>query len=259
MPKEMIEEQPTLEGEPKSENEITEQPQNQEEVDVEGLVAELQKAGVNNPEQLQGKLTASKEAGQLANLLGQANSRIRDLEQQIMSIQQQQPQPNTYDYGGEEDGGVNIQEILRQTIREEVLRERQLTMQAQQFVNEKWRKIQTDPDYELVKDVWEAKCRNPEFSHAFQTGQVDPVEAYNQTVREYYRGVAKKSLDAIEVLQKGGKPAAPHVESEAISPGREPDTSDFEEKLKQYRERVKKEGRLGEDEAVDVLDAILSQ
>ena len=69
------EETPTLaEEEPKKE-EKKESPT----TDVDGLIAELEKAGVSNVEQLEGKLIASSQAGNLANQLGTARDEIAAL------------------------------------------------------------------------------------------------------------------------------------------------------------------------------------
>ena len=229
----------------------------QEQIDVDGLVAELEAAGVNSTEQLQGKLNASKEAGQLANLLGQSNARVRELENALTAQQQQPMQP---DYLGDEDEGVNLQNMMRNTIREEVARERQMTLQAQQFVNSKWQEILSDPDYPQVKDIWEQQCQDPNFQAGMQSGQIDPVREYNQTVRRYFRGIARKSVDAIKTLQKGGRPSLPHVEGSAQLPDQpRGDLSSKDSRIQQFRERVEKTGKLtSENDALAVLDTLLS-
>jgi len=257
----MADENPTLEGSTEGTDTgtdtgvVADEGAGQETIDVDGLVAQLEAAGVSNTEQLEGKLTASKEAGQLANLLGQSNQRVRELEGALQQRQTQpQPQEDIYEGGGE----VDIQGMLRQTIREEVARERQMTMQAQQYVNERWREITNDPDYPQVKEIWEQKCQNPDFNHAIQSGQADPVREYNTVVRDYFRGIAKKAADAITVLNKGGKASIPHVEGAAAIPDATPDLSGKEEKMKTIRDRVAKSGKLmNEEDQLAALDTML--
>ena len=229
----------------------------QEEIDVDGLVAELEAAGVQTPKQLQGKLEASQNYGNVSEMLRQERDRANALEAQLrVTVQQQQNQGDVYD---DDEGGVNLKETIRDVYREESARESQMRLQAQQVVSSQWREITSDIDYPQVKDIWEEQCKDPNFMAGIQNGQFDPVREYNQTVRRYFRGIAKKSVDAIRTLQKGGKTSLPHVEGSASLPDKiSSNLSDKDEKINQYRERVAKTGKLtSENDALDVLDTLL--
>jgi len=215
--------------------------------DVESLVKELEKAGVTTTQELQGKLTASKEAGQLANLLGDANKRIENLEQ-AAKVPPAEPE---YDYS--EGQPVDIESMLNNVLDKREAQTRQVQQQAMAI----WQGIQTDPDYGLVKDVWEAKIKDSNFNMAIQSGKKDVAKEYMETVREYYKGIAKQSLDTITTLQKGGVPTTPHVEGEAQLPGVPTPINTEQETVTKAKEKVATGGRLSEDEEMAALDAIL--
>jgi len=215
--------------------------------DVESLVKELEKAGVTTTQELQGKLTASKEAGQLANLLGDANKRIENLEQAA----KMPPAEPEYDYS--EGQPVDIESMLNNVLDKREAQTRQVQQQAMAI----WQGIQTDPDYGLVKDVWEAKIKDSNFNMAIQSGKKDVAKEYMETVREYYKGIAKQSLDTITTLQKGGVPTTPHVEGEAQLPGVPTPINTEQETVTKAKEKVATGGRLSEDEEMAALDAIL--
>lgn len=218
-----------------------------EPTDIDALVKELEKAGVTTTQELQGKLTASKEAGQLANLLGDANKRISDLEQ----ARKQPPAEPDYDYSGGEP--VDLESMMNNVLDKREAKTRQLQQQAMQV----WGEIQSDEDFHLVKDVWTEKVKDPLFNMDIQTGRKNITKEYAKTVREYYKGIARQSLETITTLQKGGAPATPHVESEAHMPGMPTQTNETQETVTKLTEKVNKGQRLTEDDEMAGLNAIL--
>ena len=66
-----------------------------DEIDVDALMGELNTIGKTTPESIKGMHTASKEAGNLARLLGEANKKIDNLQSQI---NQPQRSNTNYDY-----------------------------------------------------------------------------------------------------------------------------------------------------------------
>jgi len=214
--------------------------------DVDTLVKELEKAGVTTTKELQGKLTASKEAGQLANLLGDANKRIADLEKAT----QQKPVEQNYDYSESEP--VDIEAMLNSVMDKREAKTRQVQQQAMAVYG----KIQNDEDMHLVKDVWDAKVKDPTFNMDIQSGRKNITDEYAQTVRQYYKGIAKQSLDTITALQKGVSPTSPHVEGEAALPGM-PETPTGNEKTEKALEKVNKGGKLTQDEEMEALNDML--
>jgi hypothetical protein len=222
------------------------------QTEIEALLKTLEKAGVTTTQELQGKLTASREAGQLANLLGDANKRIADLEQ-ASRMPTAEPE---YDYS--EGTPIDIESIVEKKLSSVLDAREAKTRRAQHEAMKIWQGIQTDKDYGLVKEVWEQKIKDSNFNMDIQSGSKNIATEYMETVREYYKGIARQSLETITQLQKGGAMATPHVEGEAqISHDFPADMTKGQETIKKVQEKVNKGGRLTEDEELAALDAIL--
>ena len=221
-----------------------------EQTDIDSLVKELEKAGVTTAQELQGKLRASQEVGQMANLLGDAKKRIENLEQ-AASLPPAEPE---YDYS--EGTPIDIESIVEKKLTSVLDAREAKTRQIQQQAMQIWQGIQTDPDYGLVKEVWEAKIKDPNFNLDVQSGKKDVPKEYMETVREYYKGVSQRSLDTIKALQKGVVPAAPHVEGEAQLPGVTIPTTGSET-ITKLTEKVNQGGKLTVDDELAGLDELM--
>ncbi len=218
------------------------------ETDVDALVKELEKAGVSTAKELQGKLRASQEAGNLAEMVGDQRKRIADLEQAAKVP----PADPDYDYS--EGQPIDIEAMMNNVMDKREAKARHIQNQAMQI----WQGIQADPDYGLVKEVWETKIKEAIFNMDIQTGKKNVQTEYMETVRKYYKGVAQRSHDTIKALQEGVVPTAPHVEGEAQLPGTPTQTTPESEVLIKAKEKVAKGGLLTEDEEMAALSAVLS-
>jgi len=218
--------------------------------ELEALVKTLEQAGVKTTKELEGKLTASREAGQLANLLGDANKRIADLEK----ASRMPPAEPSYDY--DEGQPIDIEAAISKGVNKVLDAREARTRQVQQQAMKIWTGIKNDKDYGLVKDVWESKIKDPNFIMEIQAGTKNAADEYMETVRGFYKGIAQQSLDTIKKLQGGTAPAAPHVEGEASMPGM-PEQPTGNEIINKAKEKVEKGGRLSVDEEMAALDDLL--
>lgn len=247
-----------------------EEPAAEPKIDVEGLMAELEKAGVTDTKALTGKLDAGAEAGHLAQLLGDARSGERaeqvkrqNAEAQVAELQKRltaepgvdpfEPTGQTMDLQSEIVKGVNA-----------ALNERDAAAQkVQQYNLAQWNRIQTDKDYHLVQEVWEKKQKDPNFVMKIQNRMVDPFEEYQETVRGYYKGIAQQSLETIKQL-RGDVPPIPHVETggrvptNIVSEDHSTDMTETEKKRKELAVKVEKGHQLTEEEEMDVIDSLLT-
>ena len=226
--------------------------------DYAEFAQELEKIGVSNPSELAGIARASKEAGQLANLLGEerkTNKALRDkLEQSQIT-----PKNNTTDDFMFNDNNVDIRGEIRKALREENDAAIHAQQESQQAVLKVWNTIQTDEDYENVKGVWDVKIKDPNFVYAVQSGQVDPLQAYNKVVRDFYKGYLKKSAAAINKLQGKTITQPIHVESQAHVPTSPAEKTAKEAMLKEFNKQVNKGTQLSEDDELFIIDSLLAQ
>jgi len=249
-----FEEQPTLEEEATPAETETEVPVEESQEDVVALLAELKKAGVKTDKQLQGKLQASAEAGNLARLLGENRQELAEVKE-LLADKGGKP-ADVDDYSGGES--IDLKDIMKQVIQEDRVEQNKQAMRVQQQNMAQWDAIQKDKDYGLVQPVWETKLQDPAFVYKIQTGQVNPVMEYMETVRDMYKGMNIRSANVIEQLQTGGKIDVPHVEGgERTPPLRKEDTDVTRQKLDSYRERVDRGDNLSEEEQMDALMGVL--
>lgn len=185
------------------------------EVDVDGLMAELTKAGIENPQQLQGKLDAGSEVGRVAQLLGDERKRSRDLEAEIAQLQAA-PVKDEFDYS-QENRPIDIEAVIEKKLGNVLDARDAKARKAQEKSYAAWNKIQTDEDYHLVKEVWEEKLKDPGFVMKIQNGSINPVDEYTSTLRKYYKTLLKQSHETITTM-KGGDLKPPHVETGERTP-----------------------------------------
>jgi len=243
-----------------SENLTTPKPEQTPEIDVKGLLEELKAAGVQTSEDLQGKLTASREAGQLANLLGEVRQENKNLREMVKQLPRASQTPaaelgNEFNEFMTPDSST-LEGIVARALDQRDAKYAETQRVAQAQVLQLWNEIQTDSDFPLVKDVWEKRMQDPNFLFQIQNGAIDPLKAYNGLVRDYYKGIVKKSFDTISVLQGKEPIKPPYVEQ----PGKgtpPPESPEAKVKMDKLREAVDKGKVLDDDEQIAALRAFL--
>ena len=232
------------------------------------LVAELEKFGVKNAEQLQGRMVASQEAGRLANQLGDARKEISEMRAMMERLHQQQqvprqapPQQN--DWGNEpapdkSAGTIDLSDLVGKAVEGAISKRERAVQMAQQRAFEAWNRIQGDPDFHIVKDKWEAKLKDPNFALKFQAGAVDPYSEYQELLRDTYKSAVSRSAEIIKSLTTGAGPPQVHLEGGGKSSGIQGNSIPEKDKtLNPLREKVNKGKLLSEDEELAALMKVL--
>ena len=220
---------------------------------VDELVAELEKAGVSNTEDLEKKLVAAREAGNLANQLGQTRAELAEIKA-LLASEKSEPQRENYEQYESEGAGLDIKNLIGRALDERETAKAKKQTEIQQAVYNMWNEIQSDEDYGLVKEIWEERLKDPTFSFQLQQGMVNPIKEYNQVVRGYYKGIAKRSVDTIKTLQgKGGGTETPmHIEGGERTQQLPEEATKDEERLKELKKRANK-GVLTEEEELEAI------
>ena len=238
---------PTEPSEPEPTDTQTSDAPSDEEARIGQLLETLNRAGVSSIDQLEGKLEASQQVGQMANLLGDARKRIEQLESA--------PSPAQVDpyTGNQSSDDLDLEGLMTKVIRKEDQRKNSAAMQRQQMINGAMQSIYQDEDFPLVKEVWAQKVQDPNFVMRVNSGQVNPVNEYTTMVRNFYKKNMRESAQTIESLQKGMGVSPPHVEGNAAIPAMKDKEAIEQTKLKQNQESVNKGKNLSEDEELDAL------
>ena len=179
---------------------------------VNDFLAELEKAGVENPQQLQGKLEASAQAGKAFQMLGDERKLVAEKDAEIARLMSQIDRPEVNEYG---ERPINIADEVRRGIKQEMIEMQKNAQQAHERSMQAYNAIKTDKNYHLVADVWEEKVKDPAYIYQVQQGAVDPLRDFQGTVVDYFQKMVKESHETITELVGGdkGKVTPPHVES----------------------------------------------
>lgn len=231
------------------------------QIDYSELVSKLEKAGITEPKQLDGKLQAAQERGHLANILGQRNQELADMKAMMAEMQAALKKQNTRgmdDDGERGAGAIDLGDLLERKIDSAFEKRQRQALEAQQKAYQAWSAIQTDEDYPLVQEVWDAKLKDPNFAIALQSGTVDVMKEYQETVRKHYKTAIRTAAQVIKDLTQGALPPKVHVEDSArVSADREP-ARDENKTISTLRESVNKGKILTEDQELAALTAVLS-
>ena len=226
------------------------------EVDVDGLMAELTKAGVTDAKSLSGKLEAGYEAGNMARILGEERDRTKDLEAKIAQLQA--APKDEFDYS-QESRPVDLEAVVESKLTKVLDARDAKARKVQEASYAAWNRIQSDEDYHLVKEVWEEKLRDPGFVMKIQNGSLNPVDEYTSTLRKYYKTLLKQSHETITTMKGVGlKP--PHVETGERAPANmvseTPAEPERKKKLKDLKEKTEKGHIMSQEEELSVIDSL---
>jgi hypothetical protein len=232
--------------------------QEAEAIDVDGLMAQLEKAGVTNAEDLDGKLTAGAQAGRLAQLLGDERKRSEELTEKLAQQPRPQPTQDFMDYG--EGQTINIEDAIEKSVTKVFTKQAETNRKAQEMQLGQYNKITQHPNYGFVKDEFEAKLKDPNYVYQVQAGMIDPVGDFYDTVIKKQQVLMKESHKTIEQLAGGGKPPPPHVETGERSPSNlvseTPTGTEAEKRLAALQEKTDKGQLLSQEEELGMIDDI---
>lgn len=189
------------------------------EINVDAVMQELEAIGKTKPEEIRGMYQASQSTGRYANEIGELRQEIQRLRSE-RTAPQQPPYPEP-EYG--EGPPIDLKKVVKESVGEfwqDIQRQNNEMYQRQM---QEMNAIYADEDYPLVKQVWEEHTKTPNFNMRINSGQTSPQREYDKVVRSYYRAVAKRSKEALEVVsKKGGSVKPPHIEAGSPpSPDRE--------------------------------------
>jgi len=197
---------------------VTEEPKKEEKAEaelkqnVDDLIAELEKAGVSDPQQLKGKLEAGVEVGRMGQLLGDERKRVEALQTEIDKLKAQPPKEQDWD-NYPEGKPIDIEAAIERGVDKSISKRELAARQAQEASLEAYKTITTDEDYDLVKEIWDEKIKNPAYIHQVQVGAVNPVRDFDKTIIGYQKKVIRKAYETIKELTGSGKQPVPHTET----------------------------------------------
>ena len=220
--------------------------------DTDGLLDELKNAGVSNTAELQNKLRASAEVGNLAYKLGEERKANETLSKRIEALES--TPATTEDLSTDYGQPIDLSGEIAKGVKKVLSEEKEANAVAQRNMMVAWNTIQNDEDFHLVKPVWEEKLKDPNFVFAVQNGQVNPIAEYQNTLRTFYKGMMQKSAETIEKMQ-GKKVTTPNVETGGNVAAAVEDGADQDKALESFQKKIDTGGQLSEAEELAALQA----
>jgi hypothetical protein len=238
----MTEESPTLE-EP-----IVEEPKVETSVDdAATLAARLTELGIDDVSKVEGTVKAAREAGNLANLLGEERAKSASIEAQLREMQGQKTNVDPSD-----DYGVDLGSVVRKEMEGFWNNKQNEAQQMQQRQHQEFQKIRNNKNYKLVGADFEEYTKTPDYQSELMAGK-SPSEIFNDMSTDKLREYLVTMKNAVEQRTTApGDVAIPHTESSQAPPTAEVSEDDKSEKLKQ----IKKDWKGDDSDISKVLDVL---
>lgn len=231
------------------------------EINTDEILTELQTMGVANTMDLQNMHTASQQVGNLANKLGEKNQEVEQLKTEIATLKGQIGS-NDYDplYAQPQNQGAGMtKDDLKNALRE-LNAEQQDAHKA--YLNE-WGSIQSDPRYNMAKEVFEKHIQTPNVQMQLGSGQTKLRDEYNRVVITILEKLAghKANENLAQVQQPAAQKqtqqvSAPHIEGSATATTPMPDAET--EKTEKVKNMTKPENWDGTTKSLrNLVDTML--
>jgi hypothetical protein len=235
--------------------ETPEEPEKETQVDIEGLVKELQAAQITDPEKLKGHLTNARDYGRMQSERDRLAQELQSIRSEISEFKNYAHKPVNDEYGNE-SRPIDIEEVVAKAIRKEKARELEMQRQSQAQIAKVWNKISNDENFHLVKDEFEGALRDPVTMFKLQTGEIEATELYHKMVANKFKGYTKKALDALQTFQGAGTVKPPHIESNArVGTQKVEEKTDKQKKIEDILKKPK--NKVKEQDIDDVIGMAL--
>jgi hypothetical protein len=231
------------------------------EIDVDGLMAKLEKAGVTSIEDLDGKLAASSQAGNSARLLGEERKESQRLRDELTATQRPKPQQQQdfMDYG--EGQTVNIEEAIEKSVTKVFTKQAENQRKAHEANLGAYNRIKNHPQYAFVEAEFEEKLKDPNYVYQVQNGVIDAEHDIRDMVIRKQQLLMKESHKTITQLAGGGTVAAPHVETGERSSSNlvseTPSGTEGEKRMAALKAKTDKGYIMSTDEELGLIDDLL--
>lgn len=238
-------ESPQLPDDSESEATKTQNPSQQDdtantEAELNEVMGMLKQFEINSPEKVENVVKASQQVGQMANLLGEQRETNRQLMAKLEALETKSVPQNFQANDGYEEKPIDLEGTIENVLSRFWNKKQQEQIQMTQRQWADFNEIQSDDDYELVKDVWENYVKQPDIAYSFQAGTSDPVREYNKFVRKFQRKLLHRTRGLLEQVTTGTKKKAPpHVEQGTNVPEMPTEPTEFQEIKKEIQRKYK--------------------
>lgn len=232
---------------PQIETPEVKEPEKKPESEVDSLLSELKRFGLEKPEQIKNIYQASQQTGRAWNEVGELRKEVDRLTQALQSQPQKQYEP---DYG--ENQPIDLSKAIREGIRAEVMEMQKMQSEGMKRYYQELNSIQSDEDYPVVGELFEKHISNPKVAMNLQSGMSSLRDEYAKVNRTYYRELLKRTSSVLE-KQAGVRQKPPHVEQGETQSFPLPSEDDERKENKKRIVKNRQSGIMSSDQALDAL------
>ena len=230
----------------------TPEPQAEPKETMEGLLAELKSHNIQEAKDLQNVVTASAQAGKLANQVGDLKQQLNEATRMIQSLQNQ---PRQMEYG-EEPQSVDLGQLVESKVQGVLERHLQNERRAQDAYFEEMGSIRSNPRYAQMEKMFETHLQSPDTQMKLRSGQTTLTNEFNNLTFTYYDTLLSRVTDVMGNQPQVTKP--PHVESADTHAPVVPTTDDERTDTIRRTVKARQEGTRSSDDAMkDIVKAFL--
>lgn len=222
------------------------------EINKDELLGELTKMGVTKAEDLVGMQRASKEAGNIARMMGEVRQENAELKRMLQQLQHSQSagyqEPST-------PPPIDLGQVVRKEVTTALSHLTQEQLRAQEQIESELAEIETDRNYQAVADIWQKHVANRATNMRLRRGETSLTKEYYKLVDIYKDKMIEAHMNALKAVGKTGvKP--PHIEQgETHAPQLPTDDSESRRKLR----RINDERTKGAMKSENALEAMVGE
>jgi hypothetical protein len=236
------------------------EPQPESQVDIDSLVATLDKIGVRTPEHIEGLHHSAQAQGATGRELGMARQQIDNLMQEVERLKRAPQRQDPYSDPYSEGQPIDLRSEVRAAVREEIRPELRNFYQdevigpQQEQSQAYWKDVETAESSEyfaMVEPEYRAHMAQPATQRALAQGKTSHTNELHKLVGAKFRELAQNLKSAANVMKQqqpqGTQP--PHLETGQTPPDRLPEGE--QAKAQQMKDLAEK-GK-GTDDDLDAM------
>jgi cell division ATPase FtsA len=221
------------------------------EIDKDSLLSELTKMGVTKADDLHNMKRASSEAGNLANLLGQARNETAELKRMIQQMQQGQ----NAGYQPQDAQPIDLGQVVESKAEKAVERVFQKMnaqqMQAQEQVEAEMADIEGDAKFPILQETFQRHIGSRATQLRFRRGETTLTKEYSRLKDVWMDKMLEAHTNALKLTQPSVK--APHVEQGGTHSPQLPEAAtESAKKLRNITEQ-RSQGKMSSDQAMEAM------
>ena len=216
-------------------------PEETGQIDLDGIISQLETVGVKNPQDLENMHIASQQSGNIANLLGEQRKENEALRDEMSKLRETvlQPTPVANEYGYDQPQQLtakDVAKVVSDTLDASETKKLKAQRDLETSVQNDLAAVNNDRFFNTVKENWETAQNDPEAVARVRSRQTSALDEYRRVKDDTLEKLLTDITAALKQTQEQGKVKPPHMESGNGSPPAAENYDNSDEALKKIRD-----------------------